>query len=62
VIAKAQKIHFCVFAVIYPPSQKTTGVNPWMNATRCFGEMSPSHGEGGPRRREAAAGFEAPRL
>jgi len=21
----------------YPPSQKTTGLNPWMNATGCFG-------------------------
>jgi len=25
------------YKAFYPPSQKTTGVNPWMNATGCFG-------------------------
>ncbi|MDD5495634.1 MAG: histone deacetylase [Candidatus Omnitrophica bacterium] len=30
----------------YPPSQNTTGVSPWMNATRCFGGC---HAEAGRR-------------
>ncbi len=56
-----RKIYPFVHLSIYPPSQKATGVNPWMNARRvtlrslaAFAEASAAHrslgggwGEGG---------------